>query len=176
VGGPIVLCFRSTPLLGPAQWRLVLEALADLATRSDRQVLWMPFHRGQDTGLLERLKAEGLVPEALAARSRDCQVTSPEQAMEVFAGAGLVLAMRLHGLILAAQASAPCCALSYDPKVAAAALAIGCPCLDLEGPLPAAPALVAPWQAQLDRPLAPELIDAQRQAAQVHGSLLQRLA
>jgi len=25
-------------------------------------------------------------------------------------------------------------------------------------------------------PLAPELIDAQRQAAQVHGSLLQRLA
>jgi polysaccharide pyruvyl transferase CsaB len=175
-GGPIVLCFRSTPLLGPAQWRQVLEALAELATSSDRQVLWLPFHRGQDSGLLERLKAEGLVPEALAARSRECQVTSPEQAMQVFAGAGLVLAMRLHGLILAAQASAPCCALSYDPKVAAAAQAIACPCLDLERPLPAAPALVAPWQAQLDRPLAPELIDAQRQAAQVHGSLLQRLA
>jgi len=175
-GGPIVLCFRSSPLLGPPQWRLVLEALAELATSSDRQVLWLPFHRGQDTGLLERLKAEGLVPEALAARSRECQVTSPEQAMELFAGAGLVLAMRLHGLILAALASAPCCALSYDPKVAAAALAIACPCLDLEGPLPAAPTLGAPWQAQLDRPLAPELVLAQRQAAQVHGSLLQRLA
>ena len=175
-GGPIVLCFRSSPLLGPPQWRQLLEALADLANSSDRQVLWLPFHRGQDTGLLERLKAEGVVPEALAARSRECQVTSPEQAMEVFAGAGLVLAMRLHGLILAALASAPCCALSYDPKVAAAARAIECPCLDLEGPLPAAPALGAPWQAQLDRPLAPELINAQRQAAQVHGSLLQRLA
>jgi hypothetical protein len=34
---------------------------------------------------------------------------------------------------------------------------------------------VAPWQAQLDRPLAPELIDAQRQAAQVHAAVLQRL-
>jgi polysaccharide pyruvyl transferase CsaB len=175
-GGPIVLCFRSTPLLGPAQWRQVLEALAELATSSDRQVLWLPFHRGQDTGLLERLQDQGLVPEALAARSRECPVTSPEQAMQVFAGAGLVLAMRLHGLILAALASAPCCALSYDPKVAAAARAIACPCLDLEGPLAAASALVAPWQAQLDRPLAPELIHAQRQAAQVHGSLLQRLA
>jgi len=174
-GGPIVLCFRSTPLLGPAQWRLVLEALADLATRSDRQVLWLPFHRGQDTGLLERLKAEGLVPEALAARSRECQVTSPEQAMEVFAGAGLVLAMRLHGLILAALASAPCCSLSYDPKVAAAALAIGCPCLDLEAPLPEAPLLAETWFSNLDQSADPERIAAQRQAANVHAALLQRL-
>ena len=174
-GGPIVLCFRSSPLLGPAQWRLVLEALAQVAPGSDRQVLWLPFHRGQDRGLLARLQGQGLVPEALAARSRECPVTSPEQAMQLFAGAGLVLAMRLHGLILAAQASAPCCALSYDPKVAAAARAIACPCLDLEGALPSAAALAAPWQAQLDRPLAPAAIIAQRQAAGVHADLLQRL-
>ncbi len=173
--GPIVLCFRSSPLLGASQWRLLLEALAHLATSGDRQVLWLPFHRGQDTGLLERLRAEGLVPEALAVRSRECQLTSPEQAMELFAGAGLVLAMRLHGLILAALASAPCCALSYDPKVAAAASAIDCPCLDLEAPLPPVSTVAAHWQAQLDRPLEPGPITAQRQAARVHGALLQRL-
>ena len=138
-------------------------------------LLWLPFHRGQDTGLLERLRAEGLVPETLAVRSRECQLTSPEQAMELFAGAGLVLAMRLHGLILAALASAPCCALSYDPKVAAAASAIDCPCLDLEAPLPPVSTVAAHWQAQLDRPLEPGPITAQRQAARVHGALLQRL-
>jgi polysaccharide pyruvyl transferase WcaK-like protein len=170
-----VLCFRSSPLLGPAQWRLLLEALAQVAASSDRQVLWLPFHRGQDSGLLGRLLEQGLVPEALAARSRECPVTTPEQAMQLFAGAGLVLAMRLHGLILAALASAPCCALSYDPKVAAAARAIACLCLDLEAPLPAAAALAAPWQDQLDRPLAPEFINAQRQAAGVHAALLNQL-
>jgi polysaccharide pyruvyl transferase CsaB len=174
-GGPIVLCFRSSPLLGPAQWRLLLQALAQVAASSDRQVLWLPFHRGQDSGLLGRLQDQGLVPEALVARSRECPITTPEQAMQLFAGAGLVLAMRLHGLILAALASAPCCALSYDPKVAAAARAIACPCLDLEAPLPAAAALAAPWQDQLDRPLAPEFINAQRQAAGVHADLLNQL-
>ncbi len=174
-GGPIVLCFRSSPLLGQTQWRQLLQALAQLATRSDRQVIWLPFHRGQDTGLLALLQGQGLVPEALAARSRECQVTSPEQAMEVFAEAGLVLAMRLHGLILAALASAPCCALSYDPKVAAAARAIACPCLDLEAPLPAAPLLAATWFSTLDQSADPERIAAQRQAASVHIGLLQRL-
>jgi polysaccharide pyruvyl transferase WcaK-like protein len=170
-----VLCFRSSPLLGPAQWRQLLTALADLATSSDRQVLWLPFHRGQDTGLLARLQAEGLVPEALAARSREAPVTSPEQAMQLFAGAGLVLAMRLHGLILAALASAPCCALSYDPKVAAAAAGLACPWVDLEAPLPAAPLLADQWLQALDQPVDPERIAVQRQAARVHGDLLERL-
>lgn len=173
-GGPIVLCFRSSPLLGPAQWRQLLAALDQLATSADRQVLWLPFHRGQDTGLLARLQAEGLVPEALAARSRECLVTSPEQAMELFAGAGLVLAMRLHGLILAALASAPCCALSYDPKVAAAATALACPWVDLEEPLPTAPLLADQWLKALDQPVDPERIAVQRQAARVHGALLER--
>ena len=42
---------------------------------------------------------------------------SPEAAAEAVAGARLVVAMRLHALVLAAGADLPAVAISYDPKV-----------------------------------------------------------
>jgi polysaccharide pyruvyl transferase WcaK-like protein len=102
----------------------------------------------------------------------------PAEALRSFQQAGLVLAMRLHGLILAALAGAPCAALSYDPKVAAAATAIGCPCHDLEGPAPPEPAealeaaLLLSWQAALETPPERPRIEAQRAGTEPHRALL----
>ncbi|QPN59569.1 polysaccharide pyruvyl transferase CsaB [Synechococcus sp. CBW1002] len=168
---PIVLCWRPVVQLRGEAWRPYLEAAAALALSADRTVLWMPFHRHQDQGLLARLEAEGLVPPALLERSRELTVHCPEEAMAVFAQAGLVIAMRLHGLILAALSGAPCAALSYDPKVAVAAAAIGCPCQDLAD-LPDSAALLASWRAVLDVPMERERIEAQRADAAVHQQLL----
>lgn len=97
-----MVCWRPTPLLNGAAWRPYLQALEQLAELGQREVLWLPFHREQDTGLYSRLLAEGLVGEGLARRSRQVEAHQPSEAMAVFGSAGLVLAMRLHALILAA--------------------------------------------------------------------------
>jgi polysaccharide pyruvyl transferase CsaB len=173
-GGPLVVCWRPVQQLEGEAWRPWLEALAALARRHDREVLWVPFHRHQDTGLLARLQQAGLAPEDLFARSREVTVEDPNGAAELFASAGLVLAMRLHGLILAAQAGSPCAALSYDPKVAAAAAAIGCPCHDLA--IAAEPGLAdtlsQAWDAVLDQPPPQEPLQELRRQAEAHRSVL----
>ena len=172
-GGPIVLCWRPVAQLQGPAWRPYLEALDQVAAGADRPVLWLPFHQEQDRGLLEALHAEGLVSPRLMERSREIAVEDPAAALEHFAGASLVLAMRLHGLILAALAGAPCAALSYDPKVAAAATAIGCPLQVLGERLN--PGLAPLWGATLDQPLPLERVAGLRQEALIHQQLLRNL-
>ena len=167
-GGPIVLCWRPVAQLRGDGWRPWLAALEQLAPQ--REILWLPFHGEQDRGLLQRLRAEGLLSEALHARSREVVAERPSEAMAVCATSGLVLAMRLHGLILAAVSGAPTAALSYDPKVAAAAEALGCPCalLDQDPPLD----LAVQWQACLDQPPPAARLEALATATEAHRCLL----
>ncbi|MFM9071852.1 MAG: polysaccharide pyruvyl transferase CsaB [Cyanobium sp.] len=171
--GPIVLCWRPLKSLDPRGWQPYLDALAQLAEQTGRELLWLPFHRFQDRGLLHRLHGTHSVPKRVMERSRELEVEDPAEAMAVFRGAGLVLAMRLHALILAALAGSPVAALSYDPKVAAVARSLGCPLQDLEAP--AAPNLSEQWLQQLDQapPAAP--VTALRQQTAVHGRVLQNL-
>jgi polysaccharide pyruvyl transferase CsaB len=172
-GGPLVLCWRPTELLRGPRWSPLLEAVDAVAAATDREVIWLPFHRDQDRGLLEDLKGGGLMPAGLIARSREVRVDTPDAAMEVFSRAGLVLAMRLHGLIVAALAGAPLAALSYDPKVRAAAAALGCACLDLEEPQQAA-ALTQEWLARMDQLPRAGVVDRLRRDSTVHAELLAR--
>jgi polysaccharide pyruvyl transferase CsaB len=172
-GGPIVLCWRPLKHLAPGGWAPYLRALASLVEGSGREVVWLPFHQRQDRGLLEWLGGSGRMPPSLWERSREVAVSEPAQAMDLFARAGLVVAMRLHGLILAALAGSPVTALSYDPKVAAAAQGLGCPWWDLEAP--ADPRLAEVWRQQLDQPPAEEAIAALRAGTAIHGEVLRAL-
>jgi polysaccharide pyruvyl transferase CsaB len=175
-GGPLVVCWRPTALIDPAGWRLLLQALEQLAEAHDRPVLWLPFHGPQDQPLLQQLLDQGLVPPALQRRCRQLVAETPAEAMAVFRSAGLVVAMRLHALILAALSGAPVAALSYDPKVQACALEFGCGCTDLADPLPTAALLAQAWGEVLDQPAGLEPLAQMRQATALHRSLLQRLA
>ena len=175
-GGPIVVCWRPTTQLQTEDWRPYLNALEHLAEAANREVLWLPFHRDQDTGLLERLSGEGLLGLALRRRSRELQAQRPQEAMAVFRTAGLVVAMRLHALILAALSGAPVASLSYDPKVQACALGIGCPCQALGDALPdAGAALLQSWLDALDHPIPAAAIAALQAGTGVHRELLLQL-
>ena len=175
-GGPIVVCWRDSELLDGPRWRRLLDALARLEASTDGEVIWLPFHRDQDAGLLERLQQRGLVPPDLFRRSRECPLSTPEECQQLFASASLVLAMRLHGLILAALSGAACVALSYDPKVTAAAEGLACPLLELADLDAAGPAAVLAdaWQAQLGRGIPAERLEPLKRATAVHADLLAR--
>lgn len=175
-GGPLVVCWRPTALIDAAGWRLLLQALEQLAEAHDRPVQWLPFHGPQDRPLLQQLLDQGLVPPALQRRSRQLEAKTPAEAMAVFRSAGLVVAMRLHALILAALSGAPVAALSYDPKVQACAVEFGCGCTDLADALPTAEQLAQVWGEVLDQPAGLEPLAQMRQATALHRSLLQRLA
>jgi polysaccharide pyruvyl transferase CsaB len=179
-GGPIVVCWRPVAQLEDRGWQLLLAALERLAEHVDRPVHWLPFHQLQDSGLLAQLDRRGLLGESLRRRSVQVEASTPEEAIEHFRSASLVVAMRLHGLILAAVAGSPCAALSYDPKVAAAAEALGCPSLDLarlpQGETAAeAEALAAGWQKLVDQPADPSRRAQLRADTRVHAELLLRL-
>ncbi|MEB3276349.1 MAG: polysaccharide pyruvyl transferase CsaB [Cyanobacteriota bacterium] len=173
-GQAIVVCWRPTPQLQGAAWGPWLEALERLATEADRPVLWLPFHRDQDTDLLAQLQAQGLISAGLGQRSRLLAAETPQQAKAIFAKAALVLSMRLHGLILAAVSGAPCAAVSYDPKVQAAAEALGCPCQSLDHPANASE-LLASWRGHLDRPADQARLALLRRQALRHAALLDSL-
>jgi polysaccharide pyruvyl transferase WcaK-like protein len=151
-----------------------LEALSSLAVQENREVIWLAFHGEQDRGLLAQLRGDGLLSPELERRSREVVPAHPREAMAVFASAGLVLAMRLHGLILAALSGSPTVALSYDPKVASAAKAIGCPCQNLDQPADTT-TLQKSWRSCLDQPPATALIQTLHGQAQQHQSIFEGL-
>ncbi|MDP4707208.1 MAG: polysaccharide pyruvyl transferase CsaB, partial [Cyanobium sp. MAG_237] len=61
---------------------------------------------------------------------------------------------------------APCAALSYDPKVDAAAANLGCPCHSLDAP--PSPAMLAGWDGALDTPPPASRLLELRQQSEVH--------
>ena len=170
--GAICLCWRPTPLLDAAGWRqLENQVIAD-ARRRQAPLCLTPFHAHQDTALLKacasRFAAAGLV-------CRFWRPRTPWRFMEGLASVQLVVAMRLHGVILAAMADRPLLALSYDPKVDAAAAAMAIPSINLADP-GALAALPEAWERAGRWRLSPARLARHRQQNHCHQKLLaQRL-
>jgi len=172
-GGAIVLSWRPTPLLDARGWGCLLKALAAVAERLDAPVCWLAFHQHQDAPLLADLQEQQLVPDSLLRRSTTVVPTDLAMVFAQVRTARLVIPMRLHALVLARLAGCPSAALSYDPKVAAAAEMAGIPFRTL-GQLPDATVLEQEWLALADVAPSAERITAIRRDAGRHGEQLRQ--
>ena len=172
-GGHIVLSWRPTDLLDGPRWQRLLHALDSVAASLDVSVCWMAFHQHQDGPLLDALVAQKLVPAKLLARSTTVIPRSLDHVFELVSTARLVLPMRLHALILARLVGCPMAALSYDPKVDAAAEMAQVPCTRLND-LPSTDHLAAQWMAEADQEADRAVIQRIQSDASAHGELLRR--
>ena len=173
ITGAICLCWRPTPLLNADGWRQLENQVIEDAKRHQIPVCLVPLHAHQDAALLKacavRLEAAGLVCQFWCPRT-------PWDFMEGLASVDLVVAMRLHGVILAAMADRPLLAVSYDPKVDAAVTAMAIPSINLADPNGLA-ALPDAWEQARRWRLSPARLARHRQRNRCHQEMLaQRLA
>jgi polysaccharide pyruvyl transferase CsaB len=86
-----------------------LVQVAQTLSNQGKRILALGFQPGWDDAELEAFKAINSV--------RLESTSDPARALEVIAGAGAVIGVRLHAVILAAATRTPFYGVSYDPKV-----------------------------------------------------------
>ena len=158
-GQSLILCLRPTPLLSNKGWEQLVNALSLFVEKYDFDVVWLAFHGQQDADLFTHLCEEALVPKELERRSTVVCENSIAQVQRLFSESRMVIAMRLHALILAAVGGVPTSALSYDPKVSAAAELAGLSCCELSDQL-SEQLMIDQWIGAMNRPLQKEHINS----------------
>ncbi len=96
-----------------------LVQLAQRLVNSGHRVLALSFQPGVDTPEIEAFRA---VPGVELAETAD-----PKRALEIIAGAGAVIGVRLHAVILGAAVGTRFYGIAYDPKVAGFCADAGAP-------------------------------------------------
>lgn len=105
---------------------MLRQALQAVSEKTGAGVLLVPMQDAADEPIARRLAAD-LGPRAIVAGVG----TSFRERMALLAGCTAVVGMRLHAVLFAALSGVPGIALDYDPKVSAAAQALGWPAVSL---------------------------------------------
>lgn len=107
----VAVALRPHPQLTPQRLQVLAQALIDFQKATQTYILLIPFQASQDLSIAQTLHAQ--LPEV----SSILELTNPRQLKGVFHGVEMAIAMRFHGLIMAAASECRCFAISYDPKV-----------------------------------------------------------
>lgn len=107
----VAVNLRTHPLLTPERLEHLTQALIAFQKATQVCILLVPFQASQDLAI-----AQAIQPR-LPGASRIFSLDNPQQLKGLFRGVEMTIAMRFHGLIMAAAQECRCFALSYDPKV-----------------------------------------------------------
>jgi polysaccharide pyruvyl transferase CsaB len=122
----VAIALRSHPFLTPERLDCLTQALVDFQTATQVSILLIPFQPVQDLAIAQRIQSQ------LKGDHQIVTLAHPQQLKGVFQGVEMAIAMRLHGLIMAAAANCRCSALSYDPKVSQLMQELDMPGWDLQ--------------------------------------------
>ncbi|WP_338038534.1 polysaccharide pyruvyl transferase CsaB [Neosynechococcus sphagnicola] len=122
----VAVALRSHPLLTAPRLADLTQALIDFQRVTQTYLLLVPFQPSQDLALAETLQSQ------LPGVSEIIGFADPRQMKGLFQGVTMAIAMRYHGLIMAAAEGCRCFALSYDPKVSQLMQALELPGWELD--------------------------------------------
>ena len=106
----IAVNLRSHSTLTPLKLLILKDALVNLQKETQGTILLLPFQESLDWDLAQDLHAQIPGSEVML-------IENPQILKGIFQQVDLTIAMRLHGVIMAASEQCCCYALSYDPKV-----------------------------------------------------------
>ncbi len=132
----IAVVLRPHPDLTPKRLMVIVEALRLLQAMTGGSILCIPFQRPGDEAVAQFVSAQ-LQGPSLVVSTQD-----PRALLGLFKTVELTIAMRLHGVLMAAASGSRVWGLSYDPKVDQLLGAIEAPGYKLDA-LPTEPAVLA---------------------------------
>jgi polysaccharide pyruvyl transferase CsaB len=107
----VAVVLRPHPLLNSTRLGNLIQALVRFQKASQTSLLLLPFQPTQDRVLAQTIQSH------LPGPSQVLCLDDPRAMKGIFREVDLAIAMRYHGLIMAAAEGCRCVALSYDPKV-----------------------------------------------------------
>ena len=111
----VAVVLRSHRELTSCRLATITEALQKLQWKTNAYILLVPFQPTQDKAIAQAICDS--LNDKLPNRSQIIIQKDPRRLKGIFQGVDLAIAMRLHGLIMAAAEGCQCSAISYDPKV-----------------------------------------------------------
>ncbi|MGF1498235.1 MAG: polysaccharide pyruvyl transferase CsaB [Elainellaceae cyanobacterium] len=164
----VAVALRPHAALTPRRLDCLTRALAMFQQATKACLLLIPFQPSRDLAIAEQIQPH------LPGTSQVLPLTDPRQLKGVFKGVEMAIAMRFHGLIMAAASECRCFALSYDPKVSQLMADLQIPGWELDD-LPDDPTHISQvWLEQFVNgdPLTPDQIQSRRDRACMHRDLL----
>jgi len=165
----VAVNLRTHPQLTPERLAALTQALILFQKATQACILLIPFQRSQDLAIAEALQPQ--IPG-----SQVLMLDDPQQLKGLFRGVEMAIAMRFHGLIMAAASECRCFALSYDPKVSQLMKDLDLPGWELDH-IPTDPnAICQTWLEHYANgdPLSPDQIQFLVDRALIHAEVLEK--
>ena len=164
----VAIVLRSHPLLTAERLETLTQALALFENNTGAQIVLLPFQRSLDYAIAQQIQPR------LSSRTELVLEEDPRTLKGIFQSIDFTIAMRLHGLIMAAAEGNRCFALSYDPKVTRLMEDLHMKGYDLSKLPTHATTIAQDWQNCLEaaNPIERQTIGDRIEQSQMHQKLL----